>query len=105
MRQIGLHAVLITCSILFFAIEAKSYEIVMKIDVTCPHSDDFTNFVKSLPEGDNHAQAFEEWKTSFVNNMQQLIHLVESGNIYECNWWVNIQEDSNSCLINPNECL
>ena len=84
-------------SFLFFssiqADEEKPHEITIAIKIICPKSDELTEFANSIPqEGDYLAPSFEDWKRSFVGNMTQLIHLVESEKIYNSFWSVNIDE-------------
>lgn len=76
----------------------NSHDISVNIKINCPTSDEFQEFVKSIsPEG-RYSSNFNEWKSSFVNNMNQLIHLVESEKIFNSWWSVNtdahfLQED------------
>ncbi len=67
----------------------KAHDIVIGIKINCPESVEYEEFVKSIPPGGDYATGFEEWKTSFIRNMTQLIQLVESGKIYNSRWSVN----------------
>lgn len=49
--------------------EENSHEIDIEIKINCPKSKEFENFVESIPLSGNHSSSFEEWKSSFVNNM------------------------------------
>lgn len=65
----------------------KPREIAIDIKINCPMSPELKNFVKSIPN--KQSPNFEDWKTSFVHNMNQLIRLVESGKVNEGTWSVN----------------
>lgn len=67
----------------------NSHDISVNIKINCPASDEFYEFVKSIPSGGNYSSSFNEWKSSFVNNMNQLVHLVESEKIFNSLWSVN----------------
>jgi len=68
--------------------QEKTYDIAIEIKLNCPFSDELRAFVESIPSSETTAVTFDEWKSSFVNNMTQLINLVESGNVYNSYWSV-----------------
>ncbi len=67
----------------------NSHDISVNVKINCPASDEFQEFVKSIPPAGNYSSSFNEWKSSFVNNMNQLVHLVESEKIFNSWWSVN----------------
>jgi hypothetical protein len=87
---------LIMTSLLFVAharaADEKTHDITVQIQINCPESDEFTAFEQSIPEPGQRSNTFEEWKTSFVANMNRLISLVESGQVNGSSWGVNAQE-------------
>lgn len=66
-----------------------SHNISVNIKINCPKSEEFQQFIKSLPVAGNYSSNFTEWKSSFITNMNQLIHLVESEKIFNSWWSVN----------------
>ncbi len=64
----------------------NSHDISVNIKINCPTSDEFQEFVKSIPPADYSSPSFNEWKSSFLNSMNQLVHLVESEKIFN-SWW------------------
>ena len=70
----------------------NSHDISINIKINCPTSDEFQEFVKSIPPEGNYYSSFNEWKSSFVNNMNQLIHLVESGKIFNSSCSINTDD-------------
>lgn len=69
--------------------EEKTHDITLQIQINCPESQEFLDFVKTVPEPGHHAKDFEEWKQSFVANMTRIIALVESEQVNNCSWGVN----------------
>ncbi len=69
--------------------EEHSHDISVNIKINCPTSDEFQEFVKSIPPAGSYSSSFNEWKSSFVNNMNQLVHLVESEKVFDSWWSVN----------------
>lgn len=67
---------------------SNSHDIAIGIKVRCPMSSELQDFVKSIPPVGNYSSSFEEWKSSFINNMTQLIRLIESGKVNESFWSV-----------------
>lgn len=67
----------------------NSNDISVNIKINCPTSDEFQEFVKSIPPAGKYSSSFNEWKSSFVHNMNQLVHLVESEKIFNSWWSVN----------------
>lgn len=61
--------------------EENSHDISVNIKINCPASDEFQEFVKSTPSTDSDSSSFDEWKSSFIYNMDQLIHLVGRGRL------------------------
>lgn len=72
--------------------DEKSHEIAIDIAIDCPMSEELKGFVKSIPTPGNYCLSFEEWKSSFINNMKQLIRLVESEKVYHSFWSVKTDE-------------
>lgn len=66
--------------------EEGFHDIVVKIRISCPPSDEFQQFLQSIPPPGNYSSSFDEWKYSFIHNMRYLIQLVESENIGN-SWW------------------
>lgn len=87
---------LVMTSFLFLATaaaeEEKTHDITVQIQINCPESAEFTQFVQSIPEAGHHSTTFEEWKSSFITNMTRLIALVESEQVNNSSWGVNAQE-------------
>ncbi len=80
--------------------EEKTHDITLQIHINCPESEEFMDFVKTVPEPGHHAKDFEEWKESFIANMTRIIALVESEQVNNCSWGVNTevhvpQDDTN----------
>lgn len=72
--------------------DEKSHEITIDIKISCPMSPELKDFVKSIPPAGNYSSSFEEWKSSFVNNMTQLIRLVESEKVFNSFWSVKTDD-------------
>lgn len=68
--------------------DENSHEIAIEIKINCPMSIEFMNYVNSIPPAGNCSTNFEEWKSSFIQNMTQLMHLVESEKIFNSIWSV-----------------
>ena len=66
--------------------EKNSQNVALNIKLSCPPSDEFQQFVKSIPPAGNYSSSLAEWRSSFVNSMNQLIQLVESEKIFN-SWW------------------
>jgi quercetin dioxygenase-like cupin family protein len=66
--------------------ETNSHNVALNIKLSCPPSDEFQQFIKSIPPAGNYSSSLTEWKSSFVNSMNQLIQLVESEKIFG-SWW------------------
>ena len=67
----------------------NSYDISVNIKINCPSSHEFEQFLKSVPSTSNYCSSFEDWKSSFINNMKQLIQLVDSEKIFNSAWSVS----------------
>ncbi len=50
------------------------------------------DFVKSIPPAGNYSSSFDEWKSSFIHNMTQLIRLVESEKVFNSFWSVKTDD-------------
>lgn len=72
--------------------DEKSHEIAINIKINCPMSTELKDFVKSIPPAGNYSSSFEEWKSSFINNMTKLIRLVESEKISNSFWSVQTDD-------------
>lgn len=72
--------------------DEKSHEIAIDIKINCPMSTELKDFVKSIPPAGNYSSSFEEWKSSFINNMIQLIRLVESEKVFSSFWSVKTDD-------------
>lgn len=72
----------------------KEHTIAIEININCPTSEAFNEFMKSIPSAGNYSSNYDEWKSSFINNMTQLIHLVESEQISNSSWSVKVDEPS-----------
>lgn len=70
----------------------KSHHISITIDIDCPMSEELDAFVKSIPPEGSTSKDFEEWKTSFVHNMTQLIRLVQSEKVLNSSWSVKTDD-------------
>ncbi len=53
-------------------------------------SEELAEFVKSVPERSENSTSLAEWQAAFVNSMNQLIRLVESGKMQGSLWNANI---------------
>lgn len=73
-------------------VDEKSHEIAIDIKINCPMSAELKDFVKSIPPAGDYSSSFEEWKSSFVNNMTQLIRLVESKKVFNSFWSVKTDD-------------
>ncbi len=76
----------------FTKVDEKSHEIAIDIKINCPMSTELKEFVKSIPPAGNYSSSFEEWKSSFINNMTHLIRLVESEKISNSFWSVKTDD-------------
>ncbi len=75
----------------FSSIEAQDNVILVEIKVSCPMSEEYLDFVNSIPKNDDVPPSFEEWKASFTHNMTKLIQLVESEKVGNSFWGVKIE--------------
>lgn len=71
-------------------------EFTMEIKIQCPPSEEFRAFWESIPSGENESVSFEEFQFSFVQTLNQLVCLVESGKIYQSSWWVKPTQKNSS---------
>ncbi len=53
-------------------------------------SEELTEFVKSIPERSEDTITLAEWQASFVNSMNQLVHVVESGKMEQAHWAAHV---------------
>lgn len=74
--------------------EKGTHDVALNIKISCPPSAEFEQFVKSIPPAGNYSSSFTEWKSSFINNMNQLIRLVESEKVSN-SWW-SVKTDTES---------
>lgn len=72
--------------------DEKSHKIAIDIKINCPMSSELKDFVKSIPPAGYHSSCFEEWKSSFMNSMTQLIGLVESKKVFNSFWSVKTDD-------------
>lgn len=72
--------------------DGDSHEISIDIKINCPMSDEVMDFVMSIPPSGDYASSYDEWKSSFIHNMTQLIRLVESEKVYNSSWSVKIDD-------------
>lgn len=71
-----------------------THDIAVNVKINCPDSAELNDFVKSVPKAGNYnTENYEEWKTSFINNMNCLIHLVDSEKVYNSFWSVKTDLD------------
>lgn len=70
----------------------NSHEITIEIKIACPMSAELETFVQSIPKAGTYSTSLEEWKSSFINNMTQLIQLVESEKFYHSFWSVKTDD-------------
>lgn len=63
--------------------------IAVDIRINCALCPEYTEFVNSIPSGNDSSAEWADWKTSFIDNMTKLIKLVESDQVYESMWFVN----------------
>ena len=64
----------------------EPYNVTVEIKLTCPMSEELTAYVNSVPPAGERSTSLSEWQASFVNSMNQLIHLVESGKMSDSVW-------------------
>jgi hypothetical protein len=79
-----------------FQMQASGEElqkIKIEIAIECPRSEEFDAFVKSIPQFGNYSVSLDEWKSSFTQNMTQLLHLVENEKISNSNWSVHLDDE------------
>ncbi len=74
------------------AVDENSHDIAVDIKINCPMSSELQDFVKSIPAKNDHSLNFEEWKSSFVDSMTQLIRLVESEKVFNSFWSVKADD-------------
>jgi hypothetical protein len=88
--------ILTACSLLFLSMahaeNSKPHDITIEIKLKCPTSEEFEKFMKSVPPAGSYSSTWNEWKSSFINNMNQLIDLVESEKISNSFWSVKTDE-------------
>ena len=60
-------------------------DIHVEIDLNCPPSEEFNNYVKSVPFYNMNAELLD-WQTSFILSMNELIKIVESGKFDQAIW-------------------
>lgn len=72
--------------------EEKPHVITIEIKVSCPMSPELDAFVKSIPKAGNYSSSYEEWESSFSNNMHQLLKLIESKKVYHSYWSVKTDD-------------
>lgn len=72
--------------------DENSHNIAIDIRINCPTSPELDEFVKSIPPEGNYSSDFEEWRSSFISNMTQLIHLVESRKVFNSFWSVKTDD-------------
>lgn len=68
------------------------HDITVNIKLNAPMSPELKDFVNSIPPAGEYSSPFEEWKTSFIGNMTQLIRLVESEKVFDYFWSVKTDE-------------
>ncbi len=61
-------------------------EVTVEIKLTCPMSEELTEFMKSIPQTSEDSTSLDEWQTSFANSMTKLIQLVKSGKMESSLW-------------------
>lgn len=66
--------------------EEKPQEIVIEIKIQCPTSEEYNQYVASIPENSGDTSTYDEFRYSFINNMAQLCRLVDSGKVNHA-WW------------------
>lgn len=66
-------------------------EVIIKINLTCPASEELEAFKKSIPDSTSPTINYEKFQKSITENMNQLIHLIESGKVYTSNWSVKVE--------------
>ncbi len=75
-------------SIINQKMDDKPHDIAVDIKINCPMSIELENFVNSIPPAGDYSSSFEDWKSSFVSSMTQLIRLVESEKVSNSSWSV-----------------
>ena len=91
MRTICASLFLLVSSAIYAEAE-KPHEIVIEIKIQCPTSEEYNQFVASIPKNSGDTSTYDEFKYSFTNNMTQLNRLVESGQIHDAWWTVKTDE-------------
>lgn len=81
-------------SSLAYAQGEKTHKIAIEINIDCPMSEEFKEFVKTIPVECNDNTSYSDWKNSFTTNMTQLIQLVESEKVHNSWWSVKVNEES-----------
>jgi hypothetical protein len=70
-----------------------SHDLFLSVKLNCPTSPELQEFVQSIPPADYQSVGYEDWKMSFLNNMNHLMRLVESEKVFESWWWVTTHEN------------
>jgi|GEM_PF-4339177 len=66
-------------------------KITVEIEINAQMSEELEALKESIPTGES--DSWDEWKDSFVKNMNRLIDLVESGKVGNTVWSIDIEED------------
>lgn len=69
-----------------------SHDIAIEIKINCPKSEELTKFIESIPPYGERSANFDEWKSSFIHNMTQLIKLIESEKVYSSYWSAKVDD-------------
>lgn len=77
-----------------YAETRQTEEIVVKINFTCPLSEELEAFKATLPNTKLENVSYEEFQSDFTESMTKLIELVKSGKVDSSNWSVNSESNS-----------
>ncbi len=69
-----------------------SHDFSVNIRMNCPMSKELKNFIRAIPPSGNYSSNFDEWKSMFVDNMSQLVHLVQNEKIYNAFWSIRTDD-------------
>lgn len=76
--------------------EEPTHSVTLEMALKCPYSMELQNLIDSIPPIDRDSPEWEEWKQSFVNNMQRLIELVESDKVGNSYWTIHVSPAQDS---------
>lgn len=74
-------------------VDMNAHEIRLEVNLLCPTSAELQNLIDAIPKNDTQATNFEEWSRDFVQNMQKLIELVQSGKVGNASFSIDVDDN------------